>query len=78
MVAAHALDFEAGQKHESQEQHFVNGQSLDLSLKNFKMILPKTKWHHEEWTSESLHSEYSEVFIKCIHLKALLLLRVYC
>ena len=26
MVAAHAHDIEAGQKHELQEQHFVNGQ----------------------------------------------------
>ena len=27
------------------------------------MILPKTKRLHEEWTSESPHSEYHEVFI---------------
>ena len=40
------------------------------------MILPKRKWRHEEWTSESPHSEYSEVIH--IHLKALLWLRVYC
>ena len=44
MVAAHAHDIEAGQKHQLQEQHFVNGQGLDLHLKNLKMILPKTKF----------------------------------
>ena len=27
------------------------------------MIFPKRKWGHEEWTSESPHLEYSEVFI---------------
>ena len=34
-MAAHAHDIEAGQKHELQEQRFVNGQGLDLYLKNF-------------------------------------------
>ena len=38
MVAAHAHahDIEAGYKHQLQEQHFVNGQGLDLHLKNFE------------------------------------------
>ena len=44
MVAAHAHDIEAGQKHQLQEQHFVNGQGLDLHLKALKMILPKIKF----------------------------------
>ena len=45
----------------SYEQYFVNGQGLDLHLKSFQNDLPKTKWLHEEWTSESPHSAYSEV-----------------
>ena len=38
MVAAHASaqDIKAGHKHQLQEQHFVNGQGLDLHLKKFE------------------------------------------
>ena len=43
MVAAHAHDIEAGQKHELQEQHFVNSQGLDLSLKQFQNDFAKNK-----------------------------------
>ena len=43
MVAAHAHDTEAVQKHELQEQHFVNGQCLDLHLKNFQNDFGKNK-----------------------------------
>ena len=59
----HAHDMAAGQRYELQEQDFVSGQGLDLYLKNFQNDFAKTKWLHEEWTSESPHSEYSEVFI---------------
>ena len=43
MVAAHAHDIQAGQKHQLQEQHFVNGQGLDLHLKNFENDSAKNK-----------------------------------
>ena len=43
MVAAHAHDIEAGQKHELQKQHFVNGQGLDLHWKNVQSDLAKNK-----------------------------------
>ena len=45
MVAAHAhdIDHEAGQKHQLQEQHFVNGQGLDLHMKNFENDFAKNK-----------------------------------
>ena len=69
MVAPHAHDIEAGQKHELQEQHFVNGFALE---KLSKLILAKTKWMknghlkvHTRSTMRSIH----------IYLKALLL---YC
>ena len=42
-VAGHAHDIEAGQKHELQEQHFVNGQGLDLHFKNFQNDFAKNK-----------------------------------
>ena len=43
MVAVHALDIEAGQKHELQEQDFANGQNLDLYLKKFQNDFAKNK-----------------------------------
>ena len=58
---SHAHDIAAGQKHKLNEQHFVSGQGLNLHLKNFQNdSAKKTKWFHEEWTSESPHSEYSD------------------
>ena len=39
----HAHDIEAGQKHGLREQHFVNGQGLDLYLKKFQNDFPKNK-----------------------------------
>ena len=44
MLAGHAYDIEAGQKHELQEQYFVNSQGLDLHLmKNFQNDFAKNK-----------------------------------
>ena len=43
MVAAHAHDIGAGQKHELQGQHFVNGQGLDLYLKKLQNDFAKNK-----------------------------------
>ena len=50
MVAAHAhaYDIETGQKHELQEQRFVNGQDLHLYLKNFQNDFAEKKIRHEE------------------------------
>ena len=41
--AALVRDIEAWQKHELQEQHFVNGQGLDLYLKKFENDFAKNK-----------------------------------
>ena len=77
MVAANAHDIEAGQKHELQEQHFVNGQGLDLHLKNFQNDFAKNKMapmkneHLKVHTPSTLRSIH-------IYLKALLLLCVFC
>ena len=43
MVAALTHDIEAGQTHELQEQHFVNGEGLDLHLKSFQYDFAKNK-----------------------------------
>ena len=65
MVAAHAHDIEAGQKHELQEQHFVNGQSLYLHLKNFQNDFAKNKMapmkngHLKVHTQSTLTVKYS-------------------
>ena len=73
---SHARDIAEGKKHELQEQHFVRDQGLDLHLKNFQNDSAKNKmtlWRMHIWKSTlrvhwSIHN----------HLKALLLLHVYC
>ena len=43
MVAANVHGIEAGQKHELQQQHFVNGEGLDLHLEKFENDFAKNK-----------------------------------
>ena len=76
MVAAHAHDIEAGQKHELQEQHIVNGQGLDLHLKNFQNDFAKNKMAPMKNGHLKVHTQSTLGSIH-IYLKASLLLCVY-
>ena len=64
MVATRAHDIEAEQKHELQEQHFVNGQGLDLHLKNFQndfaknTMAPMKNGHMKVHTQSTLKCSY--------------------
>ena len=74
VVAVHGHDIEAGQKHELQEQYFVNGQGLDLCLKNFQNDFAKNKmapWRMDIWRSTLRVQWLPSIHIR---LKALLLL----
>ena len=78
MLAAHAHDIEAGQKHELQEQNFINGQALNLHLmKNFQNDFAKNKMAPMKNGHLKVHTQST---LRSIHvcLKALLLLCVYC
>ena len=52
-----------GRNMNNNKNNTLFGQSLDLYLKKTQNDFAQNKWLHRELTSESLPSEYSEVFI---------------